>query len=191
MRSLLTLFLATAIVSPILAQQAAPAATAPAGPGFTLSSTSFEDGGILPNKYSQNVPNFVSPELEWKNVPAGVVSYALIVHDTDTAPRKGLMDITHWLVLSIPGTMTSLPEGYGVATATLPDGTVQGKNARGTPGFLGPGAGAAGPYHHYVFELFALDSKLTVTPDTTRAELLAAMDGHILAKGITFVRFHK
>ena len=192
MRLFSALVLAAAVSSPVFAQQAAPAAPAtPPAPGFTLSSTSFEDGGILADKYSQKATAFVSPELEWKNVPAGTVSFTLIAHDLDVAPRKNVMDITHWIAVNIPAATMSLPEGYGAATATLPDGTVQPKNQRGTPGYLGPGASAQGPYHHYAFELYALDTKLTLTPDATRAEVLAAMEGHVVGKAVTSVRFHR
>ncbi len=175
------------------AQQTAPPAAAPSTPpkpGLALSSTSIEDGGIIPNKYTQNVPTPVSPELEWKNAPAGVVTYALIMHDPDNAGQRKTADTVHWLAFNIPGTATSLPEGVPVGP-TLPDGTIQPKNARGVPGYLGPGAGAQGPYHHYTFELYALDTKLDLTPDATRADLLAAMDGHVVGKGVMFARFHR
>ena len=56
---------------------------------------------------------------------------------------------------------------------------------------MGPGAGAAGPYHHYTFELFALDTKLDLTPDATRADVLKAIDGHILGKAVLIGRFHR
>lgn len=171
------------------AQQSAapPAAPAtPPKPGLALSSTSIQDGGIIPNKYTQNVPAPVTPELEWKNVPAGVVTYALIMQDPDNASQRKTAVTVHWIAFNIPGTATSLPEG-----ATLPDGMIQGKNARGVPGYLGPGAGAQGPYHHYVFELYALDTKLDLTADVTRPELLAAMDGHVIGKGVMFARFHR
>jgi phosphatidylethanolamine-binding protein (PEBP) family uncharacterized protein len=56
---------------------------------------------------------------------------------------------------------------------------------------MGPGMGSQGPYHHYTFELFALDTKLDLGPDATRADVLAAMQGHILAKGVLEGRFHK
>lgn len=178
----------------MLAQQAAQAPpTPPAGPpkpGMALSSTSIEDGNIIPDKYTQKVPTPVSPELEWKNVPAGVVSYTLIMHDPDNAGRKMTADTLHWMAFNIPGTATSLPEGVSDA-ATLPDGTVQAKNARGTVGYLGPGAGAQGPYHHYTFELYALDTKLTLGPDATRADVLQAMDGHVIGKAVMFARFHR
>ena len=77
------------------------------------------------------------------------------------------------------------------ADARLADGTVQAKNVRGAVGYLGPGAPAVGPHHHYTFELFALDTKLELTPDATRAEVLNAIDGHILGKGVLVGRFHR
>ena len=86
----------------ISAQQTAVPATPPR-PGMALSSTSIEDGAIIPNKYTQNVPTPTSPELEWKNIPAGVVSYALIMHDPDNAGRKMTADTLHWMAFNIPG----------------------------------------------------------------------------------------
>jgi phosphatidylethanolamine-binding protein (PEBP) family uncharacterized protein len=56
---------------------------------------------------------------------------------------------------------------------------------------MGPGAPAAGPYHHYTFELFALDTKLDLGPDASRADVMKAIDGHILAKGVLEGRFHQ
>jgi Raf kinase inhibitor-like YbhB/YbcL family protein len=94
------------------------------------------------------------------------------------------------MAFNIPGTATSLAGGVP-ATAQLADGTIQAKNRRGAIGYLGPGAPAVGPYHHYTFELFALDTKLSVGPDASRADVIAAMDGHILGKGVLVGRFHK
>lgn len=168
----------------------APGKKGPAGPGLTLTTAAFEDGGIIPNKYTQQDPKPVSPKLTWSNVPAGTVSFALILHDPDTAPMRSSEDILHWMIFNIPAETRELPEGMSDA-ATLPDGSIQAKSRRGTPGYMGPGAGAAGPYHHYTFELYALDTKLSLTPDTTRAEVIKAMDGHVLGKGVVFGRFHR
>ena len=109
------------------------------------------------------------------------MSIVLILHDPDTALQKKVEDVLHWM--AIPGGSTGLPGGMS-ADAKLPDGTIQAKNLRGAVGFMGPGAGAAGPYHHYTFELFALDTKLDLGPDATRADVLKAIDGHILGKGV-------
>jgi Raf kinase inhibitor-like YbhB/YbcL family protein len=175
--------------TPAIAQPPAAPKGGPARPGLTLTSPAFEDGAIIPNKYTQSDPSPVSPKLEWTNVPAGVVTYALIMHDPDTAPNKKSEDILHWMAFNIPGTATGLPEGVPT-TATLPDGTIQAKGFRSV-GYMGPGAGAAGPYHKYTLELYALDIKLELGPDATRADVLKAMDGHVLAKAALVGRFHR
>lgn len=103
--------------------------------------------------------------------------------------HKKIEDVLHWLVFNIPGTARQLPANLA-PDPTLPDGTIQAKSVRRTPGYMGPGADAPGPYHHYTFELFALDTKLTLGPDATRAQVLQAIDGHILAKAALVGRFH-
>jgi len=168
----------------------APPAAAPAVPGLTVTSPAFEDGSVIPPKFTQSVPDFVSPKLQWTNVPPNTVSFVLIAHDPDVALDKKIGDVLHWMAFNIPGTASGLPEGVP-ATAQLAVGTIQAKNRRGAIGFLGPGAPAVGPYHHYTFELFALDTKLSLGADATRADVLAAIDGHILGKGVLVGRFHK
>jgi Raf kinase inhibitor-like YbhB/YbcL family protein len=161
------------------------------GPGLTLSSPDFEDGGIIADKYSQKGgQNAPSPKLEWKNVPPGTQSFVLLMHDPDVALQKKLDDVTHWLIFNIPGTATELQGGVP-ADAKLSDGTINAKNLRGGVGYMGPGAPAAGPYHHYTFELFALDTKLDLGPDASRADVMKAIDGHILGKGVLEGRFHQ
>ncbi len=132
----------------------------------------------------------VQPKLEWTNVPAGVESFALLFHDPDGAPGKKVEDVTHWMVFNIPGTARELAAGVSTEPK-LADGTIQIKGTRGAVGYMGPGAGAAGPYHHYTFELFALDTKLDLGPDATRADVMKAMDGHVIAKGVLEGRFHQ
>jgi len=168
------------------AQKAAPK------PGLTLTSPDFTDGGEFPAKFTMNASdgNGVSPKLEWTNVPDGTVSFALILHDPDVAMQKGTDDVLHWMIFNIPGTARELPQGVA-ATATLPDGAIQLQNTRRRVGYMGPGAPAVGPVHHYTFELFALDIKLDLGPDATRADVLKAMNGHILGKGVVFGRFHR
>lgn len=168
----------------------AQAPKAPPRPGLTLTTTAFQDGGEVPAKYTQSDPNAVSPKLEWTNVPTGTVTFALILHDPDVAIQKKTGDVLHWMIFNIPGSATSLSEGMP-ATATMPDGAVQAKNLRGAVGYMGPGAPPAGPDHHYTFELFALDTKLELGPDASRADVLAAIEGHILGKGVLVGRFHR
>jgi len=173
---------------PALAQ--APAApTAPPPTPMGLTSSSFADGAIIPDKYTQAVPAAVSPALAWTNAPAGTQSFALIVDDPDTALQRTTNEVLHWAAFNIPATATSLPEGVP-NEATLPDGTIQPLNTGKKAGFMGPGA-RGNVYHHYTFQLYALDTKLALGPDATRAQIMAAMDGHVLAKAVLVGRFHR
>jgi Raf kinase inhibitor-like YbhB/YbcL family protein len=169
---------------------AAPAARPAPGPGLTLTTTAFEDGGVIPLKYTSADPKGVSPELKWTNVPAGTVTFTLIFHDPDVSLQKKLGDVLHGMWFNIPGTSTGFAEGLA-AGPSLPDGTVQAKNLRGQNAYMGPGAGAAGPMHHYTFELYALDTKLDLTADATRDDVLKAMDGHIVGKAVLVGRFKR
>ena len=154
-----------------------------------LSSSAFADGAEIPTKYTVSDPAPISPKLQWTNVPAETVSFALIFHDPDAAPTKKVDDYLHWVVFNIPGAARELPEALP-AGAQLPDGTVQAKN-RGRNGYIGPGAPATDPAHHYTFELYALDTKLDLGPDASRADVLKAMDGHILQRAVLIGRFHR
>ncbi|HKB95466.1 MAG TPA: YbhB/YbcL family Raf kinase inhibitor-like protein [Rhizomicrobium sp.] len=173
---------------PALAQAPAAPATPPPTP-MGLTSSSFADGAIIPDKYTQAVPAAVSPALAWTNAPAGAQSFALIVDDPDTALQRTTNEVLHWAAFNIPAAATSLPEGVP-NEASLPDGTIQPLNTGKKAGFMGPGA-RGNVYHHYTFQLYALDTKLALGPDATRAQIMAAMDGHVLAKAVLVGRFHR
>ena len=158
--------------------------------GFTLSSPSFPDGGEIPVKYTQADPKAVSPKLEWSNVPANTAAFVLVMIDPDAALQKKSDFLIHFMMLNIPGTARELPEGVAM-TAQLPDGTIQPKNFRGQNGYLPPGAPAPGPHHHYMWELFALDTKLDLTADATYPDVMKAMDGHVISKAVMVGRFHR
>jgi Raf kinase inhibitor-like YbhB/YbcL family protein len=162
----------------------------PAAPGLALMSPEFQDGGVIPDKFTQAVQGAPSPKLEWTNVPMGTQSFVLILHDPDAALAKNPEDVLHWMAFNIPGTATGL-DGGQPATASSTDGMIQAKNRGGNVGYMGPGNPAQNPYHHYTFELFALDSKLTLGPDATRPDVLKAMEGHILGKGVLVGRFKR
>jgi Raf kinase inhibitor-like YbhB/YbcL family protein len=177
-----------------LAAFAAVACSPPVGaqaqPGLTLSTTAFGDGGIIPDKYTAAASaTTVSPKLTWTDVPGGVVTFVLLEHDPDTSVNKTTAEILHWMMFNIPGATRELPEGVPVQ-ARRPDGSIQGLNYLHKAGYAGMGAPAPGPDHHYTFELFALDTKLNLGASTTQAELLKAMDGHVIAKAVVVGRFH-
>jgi Raf kinase inhibitor-like YbhB/YbcL family protein len=156
-----------ALISAVGAMAQTPPAPVPTKPRLALTTTAFEDGGIIPNKYTMAADGTpVSPKLSWTNVPDGTVSFALILHDPDTSLVKKTAEVLHWMIFNIPGTSRELPEGVP-ADPQLPDGSIQSLNQSKKVGYLGMGAAAVGPYHHYTFELFALDTKLSLGPDAT------------------------
>lgn len=150
---------------------------------MSLTTTAWTDGGPIPAKYTQAGVQ-VSPPLAWSNVPDGVQSFVLIARDSDAAIGNGTDDLLHWMLWNIPGSSRSLSEAIPQGNQ-LPDGTRQ-ISASG-PYYRGPGAPASGPPHHYVFELYALDSTIEVpavgqSPPLTRAAVEQAMAGKIRAK---------
>jgi len=166
----------------------------PQTPPLLMTTTAFEDGSVIPDKYTQKAgPMAVSPELKWSQVPMGTQTFVLLMHDPEPVLNKSSkMDVTHWLVWNIPGTSTGLPEGF--KEGELPDGTRQ--VSLRSNAYMGPGA-PAGPYHHYTFELYALDMKLDVPQGApqqaadTRNAVVNAMDGHVLGKAILVGKFHQ
>ncbi len=168
------------------------------GPVLSVTSTSFADGSEVPMKYSfygeNKLPEFT---FHWSNgdtpaqAPAGLQSYVVIFHDIENASQKGPVDTLHWSAFNIPGTAKGLPEGMG--GGDLPDGTRNGPGigaGRGAPAYFGPGAGA-GPFHHYVWEFYALDTKLDLPADTTRDAIMKGMEGHVIGKAAYVGRFHR
>jgi Raf kinase inhibitor-like YbhB/YbcL family protein len=172
------------------AQAPAAAPAAPAAPAMTLTVTGFPDGGMIPVKFTQAAPGAApgegtSPAVAWTNTPAGTRSFVLNVRDLDVARNRTTDDQAHWVVWNLPAATTSLPEGVPRGSQR-PDGSYQ-ISVTG-PVYRGPGAPAAGPLHHYMFEIYALDVVLDVKPTAdafeTRAAVFAAMQGHVLAKAV-------
>ncbi len=176
------LFVASVMVTAVAAQQA----PTPAPPPMRLMTNAFIDGGLIPAKFTQAGAQ-VSPALAWTNVPPNTQSFVLHMHDMEGARNKTTEDQLHWLVWNIPASTTSLPEGVPNGP-DLKDGSHQ-TSASGNGVYRGPGAPANGPFHHYVFEIFALDTKVDIPanasdPFDTRAKVLSAMQGHVLGKAV-------
>jgi Raf kinase inhibitor-like YbhB/YbcL family protein len=176
----------------------AKGAKGPARPVFSVTSPSFVDGGEVPLKHSFYGEN-KSPEFvfNWTignaaaPAPDTLQSYAVIFHDIENATNRGPADTLHWSAFNVPGTAKGLPEGLG--GGDLADGTRNGPGiaaARGTASYFGPGAGP-GPFHHYVFEFYALDAKIDLPATTSRDELMKAMEGHVVGKAAYVGRFHQ
>lgn len=188
-KTLLTFILLAIAISLSQAQSTSPA--------MTLTTTAFDDGSIIPIKYSQAAKDAApgggtSPALNWENAPTGTKSFVLHMHDLDFVHNNTTDDQVHWLVWNIPADKTGLPEGIP-SGLQLSDGSFQ-ISVTG-PVYRGPGAAAQGPLHHYIFELFALDTILDIKPEAdafkTRAKVMEAMQGHVLARSAYTGRFKR
>ena len=140
---------------------------------LTLGSSAFQMNGVIPKKYSKNDAN-LSPPLIWGNAPSGTQSFALIMDDPDAG------NFLHWMAYDLSATLTGLAEGVpGVATMTV--GGKQGPNDFGTIGYGGPQPPSG--IHNYSFRVYALDqATLDVAANPTRAQVLQALQGRILAQ---------
>jgi hypothetical protein len=178
-------------------QNAPAAAQRPAAPPpMRLISKDISDGKPIAQKYTCAAgAEAVSPTLQWVDAPRGTASFALIVHDMEPRPRKGVDDILHWMIWNMPGIASSLPEGVSAASGDLPDGSHQTNGFAGQNGNFGyrpPCPPQDVPVaHHYAFELFALDEKLDLPEKATRADLLKAMDGHIIGHATIVSPFNR
>jgi Raf kinase inhibitor-like YbhB/YbcL family protein len=152
-------------------------------PPLLMETDAFPDGGIVPQKYTGR--GGVQPAFKFSNAPAGTVAYAIIFHDLDVALMGGTDDVLHWVAWNIPASANGIPEG------SLPAGSVQGNNLTNQPVYMGPGAPAGPRYHHYVFELYALNANLDLPATATRADLLKAMEGKTVAKAAYVGRFRQ
>lgn len=140
-----------------------------------LTSPAFSEGQPIPRQYSCDGAD-ISPPLAWRNVPDDAASLALIMDDPD-APRG---DWVHWVIYNLPPALSSLPADVP-RQATLDNGGVQGANSWNRSGYGGPCPPRG--VHRYFFKLYALDTLLDLGPGATKAQLLQAMQGRILAEG--------
>lgn len=164
----------TAMVAVLVGNVAASDTDAPAKehPLMQLTSTAFEANATIPTKHTGEGED-VSPGLAWTGAPEGTQEFALICDDPDAPVPEPWI---HWVIYKIPGDRDNLTEGE---KSGLPEGIT----GWGEPGYRGPMPPPGHGVHRYFFKLYALDAALDLAPGATKAELLAAMEGHVLAEG--------
>jgi Raf kinase inhibitor-like YbhB/YbcL family protein len=143
---------------------------------ITLTSPAFREGDTIPRTFTADGDN-VSPPLEWGEPPAGTQGFALIADDPD-APRGTWV---HWILFDLPPGERRLDQAVPPGES-LPGGARQGKNDFGKLGYGGPSPPPGKP-HRYFFKLYALDALTALQPGATKAQVEAAMKGHVLAEG--------
>ena len=144
---------------------------------LTLSSPAFSPGGAIPHEYTCEGAD-ISPPLAWQGVPAGTKSLVLIVDDPDAPdPEAPRMIWVHWVLYNLPPETLGLLEDVGASG--LPDGTETGLNDYGRADYNGPCPPIG--RHRYFHRLYALDLVLQGLDRPTKAQVMAAIEGHVLA----------
>ena len=143
---------------------------------LAIRSPAFSNQGAIPRRHTCDGDD-KSPALEWSGVPPGTKSLALIVDDPDAPDPKAPKRVyVHWVLYAIPTSATGLPEG--VTSRQLPPGTREGTNDWQRTGYGGPCPPIG--RHRYFFKLYALDTQIPDLGAATKADLEAAMRGHVI-----------
>ena len=152
---------------------------------MNLSSTAFADGGSIPAHYTCDGDRLMNPPLAFSGVPPRAASLALIMEDPDVPKALRSEPFDHWVLFNIPPGTTGIPEGGTAGIA--------GVNSRNEMDYTGP---CPPPQykpatHRYIFTLYALDKMLDLAAGSSKAELLAAMQGRIVARAQLVGRYRR
>jgi len=149
-----------------------------------IQSSAFNEGETIPKKHTCEGED-VSPQLSWSGVPGGAKSLAMICDDPDAPVGTWV----HWVLFGIAPDATELPEGVPDGE-TAPGGATHGRNDFGAVGYGGP-CPPPGPAHRYYFKLYAVDNEPALEPGATKADVMRAIEGHVLAEGRLMGRYQR
>jgi Raf kinase inhibitor-like YbhB/YbcL family protein len=140
-----------------------------------LTSSAFNDNGAIPKRYTCEGEN-IAPPLSWQGAPEGTRSFAFILDDPDAPDPAAPKTVwVHWVWYDVPAGNVAIPEG-----GELPPGGKSGTNDFKKTGYGGPCPPVG--RHRYFHTLYALDKVLGDLRAPTKAQLLEAMKGHVLAR---------
>ena len=140
-----------------------------------ITSAAFKEGELIPRQYTCDGVN-ISPPLEWTGAPRSAKTIALVADDPD-APAGTWV---HWVLYNLPAANIGMVENLP-ATEDLKAGGSQGKNDFGKIGYGGPCPPSG--THRYYFKIFAVDTELPLKGGASKAELLKALEGHVVGQG--------
>jgi len=184
----------TRLMGAVFAVVSLNAIAADAPETITVTSSAFDHHGMVPEEYTAYGDN-KSIDLNWSNLPAGTVQLALICDDPEVV-TIGMMPtpFPHWVAYNIPASASGLPEDMTKDAAVMGgglDGMINGLNGTRRPGYFGPRPPVNGHLHAYHFRVYALDADLDLGEGLNKDELLAAIDGHVLATGMLMGHYER
>lgn len=144
-----------------------------------LTSPAFTHEGVIPSLFTCDGEN-INPELHMSDVPEAAMSLVLLMDDPDVpAAIRPEQMWDHWVMFNIPTTTTIIEQGSN------PAGTA-GANTRGDLAYGGPCPPTEHQptTHRYFFKLYALDCMLDLPEGASKAEVEAAMKGHVLEETV-------
>lgn len=161
---------------------------------ITVTSSVFDHHGTVPEANSAYGDN-QSIDLAWSDLPEGTVQLALVADDPIVV-EAGMMEspFVHWVVYNIPASASGLPAGMSTDAEVMEDGldgTINGLNGLGNPGYFGPRPPANGRLHAYHFRVYAVDADLGLEAGLNKEQLLEAIDGHVLATGMLMGHYER
>jgi Raf kinase inhibitor-like YbhB/YbcL family protein len=162
-----------------------PTTPGPSAPGgaqvssITVTSKSFVTGAEIPIDYTCDGKD-VSPQLTWSAPPDKTKALTIVVDDPDAASGT----FTHWIAINLPPDMLTLSEGTDPATLGAKIGANDFHNIR----YNGP-CPPHGEQHRYQFMVYATDVQVPLNEGATRADLDAALSGHLLGSGALVALF--
>ena len=149
---------------------------------IALRSEAFADGASLPPRCTADGSG-ASPAIFFSQIPPSATSLVLIVEDADSPTPAPLCHALAWNISASTsglneaalGPPTSMADGNGVRL---------GKNSFLSDGWLPPDPPTGHGPHRYCFQVFALDVAPDLEPGAGRGAVVAALRGHVLAKGL-------
>ena len=142
---------------------------------ISLKSKVFENGELIPSKYTCDGAN-ISPPLKWGTEIETVKTFAIIADEPD-APDGSLV---HWILFNIPASINQLHEDV-TPIRNIPEEILFGTNDFGHIGYNGPCPSKG--IHKYQFKIYGLDSAVHLEAGATVKEIMKQMEGHIIAEG--------
>ncbi len=138
---------------------------------FSLSSTDVSHGDFMSRTHEFQgfgcSGDNLSPQLSWRNAPAGTEAFAVLAYDPDAPTGSGWW---HWQLVNIPKQVTSLPKGAGdPGNKQAPKGSVQVTNDYGVAGFGGACPPEGHGAHRYQFTVHALSKRLELPENASGA----------------------